>query len=68
MIKKRETKLSNKSKRSDIKFFLTICFLTETTQKCANFGDVLLVLHFLRLFYHLSDLDSPMTKLSKYER
>ena len=32
----------NKSKRSDIKYFLTIYFLTKTTQKCANFIDVLL--------------------------
>ena len=29
-------------KRSDIKYFLTIPFLTETTQKCANFVDALL--------------------------
>ena len=35
--KKREKNGSKKSKRSDIKYFLTIYFLTETTQKCANF-------------------------------
>ena len=32
-------------KQSDIKYFLTIYFLTETTQKCANFVDALLVHH-----------------------
>ena len=41
-----EKKRSNKTKRSDIKYFLTIHFLTKTTKKCANFVHVLLVLHF----------------------
>ena len=59
---------SKKSKRSDIKYFLTIDFLTETTQKCAIFIDVNLVIHFLIIFAHLPDLNSPMTKLLKYER
>ena len=58
---------SKKSKRSHIKYFLTIDFLTETTQKCANFVDVLLVLRFLKLG-HLSDLYSTMTILYKSER
>ena len=59
---------SKKSKRSDIEYFLTIYFLTKTTQKCANFVDALLVLHLLTFFAHISDLYSPMTKLYKYER
>ena len=44
--KKNGGERSKKSKRSDITYILTIYFLTETTQKCANFVDVLLVLHF----------------------
>ena len=39
-----------------------ILFLTETTQKCANFVDALLVLHSLIIFARLSDLYSPMNK------
>ena len=42
--------------------------MTETTEKCAKFVVVLLVLHFLIFFAHLSDFDSSMTKLSKSER
>ena len=61
-------KRSKKSKRLDIKYFLTIDFLIETTQNCANFVGSLLVHYFLLLFAHLSDFDSPMTELSKYER
>ena len=41
---------SNKSKRSDIKYFLTIDFLTKTTKKCANFVHILLVLNFIKYF------------------
>ena len=37
-------KRSKKLKRSDIKYFLTIHFLTETTQNCANFVGSLLVI------------------------
>ena len=43
-------KRSQKSKRSDIKYFLTIYFLTKTTKNCANAVGSLLVLHFLILF------------------
>ena len=42
-----EKKQSEKLKQSDIKNFLTIHFLTKTTQKCANFVHKLLVIHFL---------------------
>ena len=42
--------------------------MTETTQKCATFVHVLLVLHFLIIFAHLSDFDITMIKLSKSER
>ena len=38
-------------KRSDIKYFLTIYFLTETTKNCANFVGSLLVLQFLNYFF-----------------
>ena len=37
---------SKKSKRSDIKYFLTIYFLTETAQNGEHFVDALVVLHF----------------------
>ena len=40
----------------------------ETTQKCANFVDVILVLHFELFFSRISDLNIPMTKVYKYER
>ena len=50
IIKKTRKKRSSKLKHSDIKYFLTIYFLTETTKKCANFVDVLLVLHFSLIF------------------
>ena len=50
VIKKPEKKRHKKSKRSNIKYFLTIYFLTETTQKCTNFVDTLLVLHFWIIF------------------
>ena len=40
---------SKKSKRSDIKYFLTIYFMTEKAKKCANFVDALPVLHLLIL-------------------
>ena len=40
--KNAEKKRSQKSKRSDIKYFLTIHFSTETTQNCANFVGLLL--------------------------
>ena len=49
-LKNAEKKRHKKSKRSNIKYFLTIYFLTETTQKCTNFVDTLLVLHFLIMF------------------
>ena len=39
-------KRSQKPKRSDIKYFLTIYLLTETTQNCADFVATLLVIHF----------------------
>ena len=39
---KNAKKRHKKSKRSNIKYFLTIYFLTETTQKCTNFVDTLL--------------------------
>ena len=42
VIKKREKKPHKKLKRSNINYFLTIYFLTETTQKCTNFVDTLL--------------------------
>ena len=58
---------SKKLKQSDIKYFLTINFLTETTQNSANLLGSLLVLHFKLFFAHLSYLYSPMTKLYKYE-
>ena len=48
--KMRKKSRSKKLKRSDIKYFLTIDFLTETTQKCATFVDALLVLPFLIFF------------------
>ena len=51
--KKRGKKRSKKSKRLDIKYFLTIDFLTKTTQKCANFVGSQLVLHFLIFFSSL---------------
>ena len=41
-----EKSRSKRLKQSDIKYFLTIDFLTKTTQKRANFVDVLLVVHF----------------------
>ena len=50
IIKKTREKRSNKTKRSDIKYVLTIYFLTETTQKCANIIHVLLVFHFIIFF------------------
>ena len=40
--KKYEKKRHKKLKRSNIKYVLTIYFLTETTQKCTNFVDTLL--------------------------
>ena len=46
LIKKRQQKWHKKSKRSNIKYFLTVYFQTETTQKCKNLVDTLLVLHF----------------------
>ena len=51
LLKNAKKKRSKKSKRSDIKYFLTIYFLTETTQKRAYFVDALLVLHLLILSY-----------------
>ena len=42
-----EKKRLKKTKRYDIKNFLTIYFLTKTTQKCANFLHILIVIHFL---------------------
>ena len=50
LFKKTQKKGSKKSKQFDIKYFLTIYFLTKTTQKCANYVDALLVLHFLISF------------------
>ena len=58
LFKKIGKRRSKKSKRSDIKYFLTIDFLTESTKNCANF---------VGIFAHLSDLYSPMTKLCKSE-
>ena len=46
---------------------LHIHFLTKTSQKCANFIDVYLVLNYY-FFTRPSDFNSPMTKLLKYER
>ena len=42
-------KRHKKTKRSNIKYFLTISLLTETTQKCTNFV----------YFAHISDFGSP---------
>ena len=39
----------------DVKYFLTIRFLTETTQNYANFVATLLVIRFLIMFAHTSD-------------
>ena len=68
LLKKVKKSRSKKSKQSDIKYFLTIYLLTETTQKCEHFIDELLALHFQLLFARPSRFDSPMTKLSKSER
>ena len=46
----RKKKRSEKLKRSDIKYFLTIHFLTETTQNCANFVGLLLIICFSIIF------------------
>ena len=43
---------SKKLKQSDIKYSLTIHFLTETTQNCANFVASLLVIRFF-YFSHI---------------
>ena len=43
-------------------------FLIKNNQNCVNFVGVNIILHFLLLFTHFSDLNSPMTKLLKYER
>ena len=43
-------KRSKKLKLSDIKYFLTIHLLTETTQNCANFVGLLLVIRFSIIF------------------
>ena len=45
-------------KLSDIKYFLTIHFLTKTTQNNANFVDVDRVLHFL-LILHICTFQRP---------
>ena len=45
-IKNAKKSRSKKPKRSNTKYFLTIYFLTETTQNCANLVGVNLVLHF----------------------
>ena len=67
--KARKKSRSKKSKRSDIKYFLTIDFLTKSTQKFTIVIDALPVLHFFKsLFAHLTDFYTPMTKLYKYER
>ena len=44
--KNAKTKRHKKSKQSNIKYFLTIYFLTETTQKWTNFVNTLLSLYF----------------------
>ena len=49
--KTRKKSRFQKPKRSDIKYFLTIDFMTETTQKYANVVDTLLFLHFLNYFF-----------------
>ena len=56
LIKNREKKRHKKSKRSNIKYFLTIYFLIQTTQKCTNFVDTLLVLHlnYILLVFQIS--------------
>ena len=41
--------------------------MTKTTQKCANFVDVNIVLHFQFFFVRYSDLHSTITKLYRYE-
>ena len=67
--KKCEKKRSKQLIQSDIKYFLTIDFLTETTKNCANFVGSLLVLRVLMIFFsYISDFEIPMTELSKSER
>ena len=67
LFKKLGGEWSKKLKRLYIKYFLTIYFLTETTQKCANFVNTLLVLYFSIFSARIIDFDIPMAKLSKYE-
>ena len=66
--KNTEKERSQKSKQLDIKYFLTIDFMTKTTKKCENFVGSLVSLHFLLFFPHLSEIYIPMTKLYKSER
>ena len=51
-----------KLKRSEIKYYLTIHFLTKTTQNCANFVDSLLVIRFSIFFAHISEMYISMTE------
>ena len=57
IVMKNAKKRHKKSKRSNIKYILTIYFMTETTKKCTNFVDTLSVLHFSIIFSYNSDFN-----------
>ena len=56
--KKKKKSHSQKMKRSDIKYFLTIYFLTKTTQKCENVADVNIALYFSNFFLYFTFVQS----------